>query len=133
MESLPEDNTLNKYNYKEKENNLHHPQDKYNNNYHNNNNYHYNNYHYNNNHNNNHNHQMNNNNQRDYNNEIHNKYYHYHQNWRSHSHDYVYETNTRRIIYGLIISQIWMLVLILYCLVNRRKRNVQYAVAINNV
>ena len=112
LESLPEDNTLNKYNYKEKENNLHHPHDKYNNN---------------------HNHQMNNNNQRDYNNEIHNKYYHYHQNWRSHSHDSVYETNTPRIIYGLIISQIWILVLILYCLVNRRKRNVQYAVAINNV
>ena len=128
LESLPEDNTLNKYNYKEKENNLHHQHDKYNNNYYNNNNYHHNN-----NHNNYHNHEIKKNNQRDYNNEIHNKYYHYHQSWRSHSHDSVYETNTPRIIYGLIISQIWILVLILYCLVNRRKRNVQYAVAINNV
>ena len=116
LESLPEDNSLNKNNYKEKENKLNHPHDKYNNDYQ-----------YNNNHNNYHNHEIKNNNQRDY------KYYHYHQNWRSHSHDSVYQTNTPRIIYGLIISQIWMLVLILYCLVNRRKRNVQYAVAINNV
>ena len=119
LERLPEDISLNKNNYKEKENTYGHWQGNYNNNYHYN-------------HNNNHIHGINNN-QRDYNNEIHNRYYHYHQKWRDHSHDTVYATNAPRIIYGLIISQIWMIILILYCLVNRRKRNVQYAVAINNV
>ena len=140
LESLPEDNSLNKNNYNEKEKNLHYWQDNYNknNNNYNNNNYHYNhnnNNHYNNypsNHNNYHNYGMNNN-QRDYNNEIHNRYYHYHQSWRAHSHDTIYETNAPRIIYGLILSQIWIVIMILYCLVNRRKRNVQYTVAINNV
>ena len=142
LESLPEDNSLNKNNYNEKEKNLHYWQDNYNNNKNNyNNNYHYNhnnNNHYNHNnnypsnHNNYHNYGMNNN-QRDYNNEIHNRYYHYHQSWRAHSHDTIYETNAPRIIYGLILSQIWIVIMILYCLVNRRKRNVQYTVAINNV
>ena len=143
LESLPEDNSLNKNNYNEIEKNLHHWKDNYNknNNNYNNNNYHYNhnnNNHYNHNnnypsnHNNYHNYGMNNN-QRDYNNEIHNRYYHYHQSWRAHSHDTIYETNAPRIIYGLILSQIWIVILILYCLVNRRKRNVQYTVAINNV
>jgi len=143
LESLPEDNSLNKNNYNEIEKNLHHWKDNYNknNNNYNNNNYHYNhnnNNHYNHNnnypsnHNNYHNYGMNNN-QRDYNNEIHNRYYHYHQSWRAHSHDTICETNAPRIIYGLILSQIWIVILILYCLVNRRKRNVQYTVAINNV
>ena len=141
LESLAEDNSLNKNNYNEIEKNLHHWKDNYNNNNYNNNNYHYNhnnNNHYNHNnnypsnHNNYHNYGMNNN-QRDYNNEIHNRYYHYHQSWRAHSHDTIYETNAPRIIYGLILSQIWIVIMILYCLVNRRKRNVQYTVAINNV
>ena len=143
LESLPEDNSLNKNNYNEIEKNLHHWKDNYNknNNNYNNNNYHYNhnnNNHYNHNnnypsnHNNYHNYGMNNN-QRDYNNEIHNRYYHYHQSWRAHSHDTICETNAPRIIYGLILSQIWIVILILYCLVNRRKRNVQYTVAIINV
>ena len=140
LEYLPEDNSLNKNNYNEIEKNLHHWKDNYNNNNYNNNNYHYNhnnNNHYNHNnnypsnHNNYHNYGMNNN-QRDYNNEIHNRYYHYHQSWRAHSHDTIYETNAPRIIYGLILSQIWIVILILYCLVNRRKRNVPYIIPINN-
>jgi len=113
LESLPEDNKLNKNKHKEKqkENNYH---DNYN---HNQYNYHK---------------YVINNEQRNYNNDIHNRYYHYHKEWRNHSHDKVNETNSLKIMYGMFIAQVWMIILILYCLVNRRKRNAQYVVTINN-
>ena len=113
LESLSEDNKLYKnYNYKEKgqENNYYNNQ--------------YDNYHK----------HVINNERRYYNNEndIHNRYYHYHKDWRAHSHDTIYETSQLKVIYGVIIAQVWTIILVLYCLVNRRKKNVQYAVSINN-
>ena len=51
--------------------------------------------------------------------EIHDKYYHYH-------------IEPIRITYGIIIAQIWLVILVLYCIINRKKKNSQYTVAINN-
>ena len=108
LESLPEENSLinNKYNKNLKEN-KHNHHNSYNsqNNYHNN---------------------VINNEQRYSNNNIHNRYYHYHKDWRSHSHDRVHAISNFRILYGLLIGHIWLIILILYCLVNKRKRRIPY-------
>ena len=64
--------------------------------------------------------------------EIHDKYYHYHKEWRYHSHERIQEVEPIRITYGIIIAQIWLVILVLYCIINRRKKNAQYTVAINN-
>ena len=69
---------------------------------------------------------------KDYNKDIHNRYNHYHKEWRYHSHEINYETSPIRIVYGTITAQIWLVLLVAYCLVNRRKTNIQYNVAINN-
>lgn len=67
-----------------------------------------------------------NNEQRFSNDDIYNKFYSYH------SHDAYNESGSFRIIYGIIMANIWIIILILYCLINRRKKNTQYAIAINN-
>ena len=64
--------------------------------------------------------------------EIHDKYYHYHKEWRYHSHERIQEVEPIRITYGIIIAQIWLVILVLYCIINRKKKNAQYTVAINN-
>ena len=64
--------------------------------------------------------------------EIHDKYYHYHKEWRYHSHERIQEVEPIRITYGIIMAQIWLIILVLYCIINRRKKNAQYTVAINN-
>ena len=114
LESLPEENSLinNKYNENLK-GNKHNHHNSYNsqNNYHNN---------------------VINNEQRYSNNNIHNRYYHYHKDWRSHSHDRVHAISNFRILYGLLIGHIWLFILILYCLVNKRKRRIPYIATINN-
>ena len=73
-----------------------------------------------------------NNEQRYSNNDIHNKYNHYHKEWRYHSHDKIQEPQPFKIVYGITMAQIWFIILILYCIINRRKKNTQYAVGINN-
>ena len=117
LESLPEIDSLINNNHKKKvkENKHNHH---YNNNYYSQDKYH--------------NNVINNEQRYSHNNDIHNRYYHYHKNWREHSHDRIYEISNLRIVYGLIIGQIWLIVLVLYCLVNRRKRNVPYIIPINN-
>ena len=65
------------------------------------------------------------NNEQRYSNDIYNKYYSYH----SHNNN---GAESFRIIYGIIMANIWFVIIILYCLINRRKKNTQYAVAINN-
>ena len=67
-----------------------------------------------------------------YNNSYYNKYHHYHKEWRYHSHERIQEVEPIRITYGIIIAQIWLVILVLYCIINRKKKNAQYTVAINN-
>ena len=50
--------------------------------------------------------------------EIHDKYYHYHKEWRYHSHERIQEVEPIRITYGIIIAQIWLVILVLYCIIN---------------
>ena len=116
LESLPEKDSLNNNHKKKVRENKHNHH--YNNNYNSQDKYH--------------NNVINNEHRYSHNNDIHNRYYHYHKNWREHSHDKIYEISNLRIVYGLIIAQIWLIVLVLYCLVNRRKRNVPYIIPINN-
>lgn len=66
-----------------------------------------------------------------YNNSYYNKYHHYHKEWRYHSHDKIHEVNAYRNLYGIILLQIWILIMFLYCLVNRRKRNNPILVAVS--
>ena len=73
-----------------------------------------------------------NNEKRYYNNDNYNKYYHYHKEWRYHSHDRINEYNSLKVVYGLILFNIWFIIILLYCLINRKKRNNQIIVAINN-
>ena len=127
LENFPEDNSLiNNNNYNK-------------NNYNNNNKNNYNNYNKNNygHHNydryNNHHHEVINNEQRYYNNQDnYNRYYHYHKEWRYHSHDRINEYSSFKILYGIVLLQVWFVIMILYCLVNRKKRNNQIVVGINN-
>ena len=127
LENFPEDNSLiNNNNYNK-------------NNYNNNNKIKYNNYNKNNygHHNydryNNHHHEVINNEQRYYNNQDnYNRYYHYHKEWRYHSHDRINEYSSFKILYGIVLLQVWFVIMILYCLVNRKKRNNQIVVGINN-
>ena len=127
LEKYPEDNSLiNNNNYNK-------------NNYNNNNKIKYNNYNKNNygHHNydryNNHHHEVINNEQRYYNNQDnYNRYYHYHKEWRYHSHDRINEYSSLKILYGIVLLQVWFVIMILYCLVNRKKRNNQIVVGINN-
>ena len=63
---------------------------------------------------------------------IRDRYYHYHKDWRYHSHDKVHEENPITIIYGLILIQVWIIIFCLYCTINRRKNNTQRNVIINN-
>ena len=110
LESIPEDNSLINNNY-------------------NKNNYEHNNYDR-------HNHQHHeviNNEQRYYNNQDnYNRYYHYHKEWRYHSHDRINEYSSFKMVYGIILLQVWFVIMILYCLVNRKKRNNNIMVAISN-
>jgi hypothetical protein len=46
--------------------------------------------------------------------EIHDKYYHYHKEWRYHSHERIQEVEPIRITYGIIMAQIWFIILVLY-------------------
>lgn len=127
LEKYPEDNSLiNNNNYNK-------------NNYNNNNKNNYNNYNKNNygHHDydryNNHHHEVINNEQRYYNNQDnYNRYYHYHKEWRYHSHDRINEYSSFKILYGIVLLQVWFVIMILYCLVNRKKRNNQIVVGINN-
>ena len=74
-----------------------------------------------------------NNEQRYYNNQDnYNRYYHYHKEWRYHSHDRINEYSSFKILYGIVLLQVWFVIMILYCLVNRKKRNNQIVVGINN-
>ena len=73
-----------------------------------------------------------NNEHRYYNNNIHDRYYHYHKKWRYHSHDRIYQLQPIYLVSGIILGNIWLLLFILYCMVNRRKRNNTYLVQINN-
>ena len=66
-----------------------------------------------------------------YNNSYYNKYHHYHKEWRYHSHDRIHEVNAYRNLYGIILLQIRILIMFLYCLVNRRKRNNPILVAVS--
>ena len=82
---------------------------------------------------NNHHHEVINNEQRYYNNQDnYNRYYHYHKEWRYHSHDRINEYSSFKILYGIVLLQVWFVIMILYCLVNRKKRNNQIVVGINN-
>ena len=73
-----------------------------------------------------------NNEHRYYNNNIHDRYYHYHKEWRYHSHDRIYQLQPLYLVSGIILGNIWILLFILYCMVNRRKRDNTYFVQINN-
>ena len=73
-----------------------------------------------------------NNEHRYYKNNIHDRYYHYHKEWRYHSHDRIYQLQPLYLVSGIILGNIWILLFILYCMVNRRKRNNTYFVQINN-
>ena len=118
LEKYPEDNSLinnnynkNNYNNYNKNNYGHHDYDRYNN----------------------HHHEVINNEQRYYNNQDnYNRYYHYHKEWRYHSHDRINEYSSFKILYGIVLLQVWFVIMILYCLVNRKKRNNQIVVGINN-
>jgi hypothetical protein len=72
-----------------------------------------------------------NNEHRYYYNNSYNKYHHYHKEWRYHSHDRINEVNPYRNLYGIILLQIWLVIMILYCMVNRRKRNNQIPFAVS--
>ena len=127
LEKYPEDNSLINNNNYNKNNYNNNNKNKYNN--YNKNNYGHHNYdRYNN-----HHHEVINNEQRYYNNQDnYNRYYHYHKEWRYHSHDRINEYSSFKILYGIVLLQVWFVIMILYCLVNRKKRNNQIVVGINN-
>ena len=127
LENFPEDNSLINNNNYNKNNYNNNNKNKYNN--YNANNYGHHNYdRYNN-----HHHEVINNEQRYYNNQDnYNRYYHYHKEWRYHSHDRINEYSSFKILYGIVLLQVWFVIMILYCLVNRKKRNNQIVVGINN-
>ena len=45
--------------------------------------------------------------------EIHDKYYHYHKEWRYHSHDRIYQLQPLYLVSGIILGNIWILLYIL--------------------
>ena len=121
LEIIPEDNSLtnNNYNNYNKNDYEHHNYDSKNK--------------YNSNHNHHNHHEVINNEQRYYNNQDnYNRFYHYHKEWRYHSHDRINEYSSPKMVYGIILFHVWFIILIIYCLINRKKRNNQIIIAVNN-
>lgn len=56
-------------------------------------------------------------------------YYNYH---RYHKHHHI-RFNTGFLFLGVILGQIWLIVFVLYCIVNRKKQNTRLAVIVGNI
>ena len=58
-----------------------------------------------------------------------NYYFNYH---RYHKHHYI-RFNAGFVCLGVILGQIWLIIFILYCIVNRKKQNTRLAVIVGNI